>query len=836
MIGGDLIRDSLRPLMRRRGVTFIIVLTLALGVGVNAGIFSVFQQVLLQKLPVPQPERLFALTSTGPKQGAVSTTGSGGNEYVFSYSTWRDLRALDAGHRGIAGHRNFGANLSFDGQTVSATGAFVTANYFETLALAPSLGRLFSVDDFTVAGEGEGVVLSHRYWQRSFGEDPQAIGQTLIINGRSMEIVGVAPPRFVGLNRFNPVDVFVPVTLVEQIAPGAWQLEPRLNYWLYLVTRLDDGADASRVVAALESRYLQLVRDYDAPLLPEVSDEWRQRFLTQSVELKSIAGGQSRTRAAARAPLTLLLAVTALVLLVACVNIANLLLALALSDRGETAVRMALGAGRRNVMARQILQLTALGVCGALASVPVAAGTLRVVLGLLPDPGQTPLNASLDWGLLMTAIGISMLAVALAGLAPLAQAFGSRPIAAIREQSGRSGGSRFSSRVRSGLVTGQIALALALLTVSGLFIQSLVNVSRVDMGMNIERVVTFTISPARNGYDADRSKTLLASLEARLNQLPGVASASISLVPLLSDSNWNNSVSVEGFDASLDTDTTASFTAVGSRFFETLGIPLLKGRVVSDADIDGRPRIALVNRAFVEKFEMGDEVIGKRMAQSIGNDVELDIEIVGVVADASYSTIKDDPPPQFFLPMWQNNYFGSASFYIRTQGEPDALMQRVQAVVAEFDANLPVVGLATLKHSSRQTIVIDRLMGTLAALFAGLATVLAAIGLFGVLSFTTAQRSSELGLRGALGASPAELRRMVLMHAIRLGVVGGAIGIVIAFALGRLASGLLFGIASFSVSISIAASAILFCVVLVSGWLPARRAARIHPVQALRYE
>jgi predicted permease len=831
-----LIRDALRPLLRRKGMTVTILLMLALGVGVNTGIFSFFHQVLLEKLPVAQPGQLHALASPGPRQGANSTDGTGGDRFVFSYSMWQDLKAIDAPHQGLAGFRNFGANLGIAGQTSSATGGFVTSNFFSVLDLAPALGRLFRPGEYSEAGEGAVAVLSHGYWQRELGGDRNVVGRSLVINGRAMEVIGIAPRGFVGINRFNPVDVFVPITMVSELADTSWRVEPRNNYWIYLLMRLSPDAAPEQIAAILEPRYRTILRERDAPLLNEVSDAWRERFLARGLELHPIGGGMWRGYEVARTPLTLLLAVTALVLLVACVNIANLLLAVAISDRGETAVRMALGAGRRKIVIRQLLQLGCLALLGALACVPVAIATLHIVLGLIPDAANSPLSASLDWRVLVTGIGVSLGAMLLAGSVPLLQALGSRPIAAIREQAGRSGASRLSSRLRTTLVTGQIALALTLLVVSGLFIQSLFNVAQVDLGMNIDRVVAFSISPAQNGYPDERSAALFGELEQRLNELPGVESATVSRVPLLTDSNWGNNVSVEGFDASPDTDTRSNLNVVGPRFFETLSIPLLAGRSFTPKDTQSRPRVAIVNRAFAEKFDMGEAVVGKRMARATGSGVELDIEIVGLVADARYSTIKDDPPPQFFVPISQMSGPGSAVFYARTKADPETVMGSIPPLVAELDPNLPVERLTTLERVSRQTITIERLMGTLASLFAGLATLLAAAGLFGVLNFSMAQRSTELGLRAALGASPAALKRMMLRHALLMAVTGTVIGTALALLLGRLSAGLLYGISPFEPLISAGAALLLLTVVLIAGWLPARRAASVQPVEALRYE
>ena len=838
MSAHPVIRDALRPLLRRKGMTATIVIMLALGVGVNAGSFSIFHQILLQKLPIAQPDEMYALASPGPRQGANSTDGTGRDPFVFSYSMWQDLNAIEAPHEGLAGFRNFGANLGFEGQTSSASGSFVTPNYFQVLGLAPTLGRLFQPDEYKTAGERAVVVLAHGYWQREFGANRDVIGRTLVVNGQSLEIIGVAPREFVGVNRFSPADVFVPITMVTELTDRSWRLEPRNNYWIYLLMRIPADTSPERVVSELEPRYRAIVREFDAPLLDEVSDSWRQRFLARGLELHPIGRGMSVTRDGARTPLTLMLSLTGLVLLVACVNIANLLLAMAIRDRGETAVRMALGAGRGKVLMRQSLQLLVLTLLGALACVPVAIVTLHIVLGFIPDASETPLSATLDWRLLATGLAVSAGAMLLAGALPLLQVLGSQPIAAIREQAGRSGASRFSSRLRSALVTGQIALALTLLVVSGLFIQSLFNVARVDLGMKIDQVVAFSISPSQNGYPDKRSAALFRELGQRLNELPGVASASVSMIPLLRNTISTSNTTVEGFGASPDTDTntTSRFNVVGSRFFETLSIPRLAGRSFTSQDSAGRPKVAIVNRAFAEKFEMGDAVVGKRMARATGSDVDLDIEIVGLVADAHYSNVKVDPPPQFFLPIGQMPGLGSAVFYARTQSDPAALMRAIPPLVAEFDPNLPVENLATLERVSRQNIVIERMAGTLASLFAGLATVLAAVGLFGVLNFSMAQRSTELGLRAALGASPGKLKRMMLRHALVLAVIGIVIGTGLALVLGRLSAILLYGISPFDPMILLLAAVLLLAVVLLASYLPARRAAAVQPVQALRYE
>lgn len=823
----------LRPLLRRPGTTAVIVLTLALGIGVNTGIYSMFHQVLMQKLDVPSPGELVVLRSPGPISGSVSTTGAGGSDQVFSFPMYRDLR--DAGDRltGIAAYRNFGANLASRGRTSSGSGALVSDNFFTVLELRPTAGRLFWSDAGADGSAPRVAILSHSFWQERYGGDRSAVGETLIVNGQPLEILGVAPPGFRSMNPFNPSDVFVPVALVDELVPGRlWALDQRRSYWLYLFGRLAPGETVTGATASLQPRYRSLIVDIEAPLQEGASDQFMQRFVERRLELVPAATGQSRTHDGARAPMLLLMSVTALVLLVACVNVTNLLLATAATERGEIAVRQALGAGRRDIVMRQMLQLLVLGGLGTAVSLPIALATTRLVVGMVPGTVQGLLDASLDWHVLATAIGVAAVAVLIAGLAPVVQVMRANPIGAIREQSGRTGANRAAARFRSGLIATQIAFALALLVISGLFIQSLVHIGRVDLGLERESVLTFSVSPGQNGYSPEQSRALFATIEERLAATPGVLSAAASMVPILSDSNWNGSVTVEGFEAGPDSDTDASFNAVGPAFFDVLSIPRISGRGFTSADGQGRPRVAIVNRAFAEKFDLGDDAVGRRM----GSNSDSEIEIVGMVADAAYSSVKEPIPAQYFLPMAQTSTVGSASFYVRAAGDPSMLAPTVRSLVRDLDADLPVDNLETLDLVVRENVFVDRLIGRLASLFALLATALAAVGLFGVLSFTLARRTSEIGLRAALGASPAGVQRMVLGQTLKLALAGCAAGLLLGWLLGRLASGLLYEMSALSPSVMVGATVLLVLVALASGYAPARRAARIHPVEALRYE
>src|SRR6056297_2575500 len=837
MIGKELLRDSLRPLMRRKGMTAIIIGTLALGVGVNAGLFSVFHQILLQELSVPAPEEIVVLDSPGPRDGSVTTDGAGPDSQIFSYPLYQDLRSASDMLAGMAAFRSIGINLGARGETTSGRGQLVSGSFFDVLELQPVAGRFFSRDELQTEGAPRIVVLSHGLWQDRFGGDPSMIGESIVVNGQSLEIIGVAPPKFGGLNRFWPADAFMPLTLVDDLTlRGEWSLEDRRNHWLYLFGRLSDGVSIQQASASLVPTFGNLIREVEAPLQQGRSETWMQRFMARELRLLPGAKGQSNTLESVRTPLILLLCVAALVLMVACVNITNLLLAMSASERGETAVRQALGAGRRHILGQRVAVLTLLALAGTLVSVPVAIATLRLVINLLPVSDAALLSAALDWRIISVGLAASIAALVIAGTAPILQAFNNRPVEALRDQAARSGLSRAATRFRSVLVAGQIALALALLVVSGLFIRSLANINSVELGLERGTVLSFSISPVRNGYSTEQARDLFRTIGQRLSGLPGVASASVSMVPILTDSNWGSNLSIEGFDDSPDTDTNASYNAVGPDFFEVLSIPLLRGRTFDESDRNGRPRVAIVNQAFLDKFGLDETSLGARMATGQGADVELDIEIVGIVGDAAYSSVKEAIPPQFFLSMYQTENVGSASFYIRAIREPETLIPEVRALVAQLDSNLPVDDLYTLDIAAETTLVVDRVIATLSIVFAVLATALAAVGLFGVLSFALTQRIGEIGLRAALGAAPASLRWMMLTQTLRLSMIGGAIGLVLAWLLGNMARGLLYELSPLEPLVIAGSVAVLFCVVLLASWLPARRAARIHPVQALRYE
>jgi predicted permease len=407
-------------------------------------------------------------------------------------------------------------------------------------------------------------------------------------------------------------------------------------------------------------------------------------------------------------------------------------------------------------------------------------------------------------------------------------------VTTIRANAGQIAGHRAASRFRTSLVTAQIALSMALLISAGLFLKSLVNVSRVDLGLVTAKVVTFGISPELNGYEPARSRALFQRVAEELGAIPGVTAVSAGRVPVLAGSNWGSDVSVEGFRKDPDTDSNARFNEVAPGYFRTLGIPLLAGREFTAADDAGRPKVAIVNEAFTKKFGLGREAIGKRM--SAGEDDSLDVEIVGVIRDAKYSEVKDEVPPQFFTPQLQDEDVGAMVFYVKTSLDEQQLLRRIPSVIAGIDPNLPVQELKSLPRQVRENLVLDRLISTLSAAFAALATLLAAVGLYGVLAYTVAQRTREIGVRMALGADSARVLRMVLRQVGIMTLVGCTIGVAAALALGRAAASLLFGLEGHDPVVVVLSVLLLAVVALGAGYIPARRASRVNPMQALRYE
>jgi predicted permease len=827
-------RFALRTLFKTPFVTIVAVASLALGIGANAAVFSIFNQVVLRPLPVPEADRLVNLGAPSPKPGSTSCNTAGSCEEVFSYPMFRDLERVQTSFTGIAAHRVFSANLAHSGHTINGDGVLVSGSYFPVLGIQPAIGRLLRQGDDASIGESHVVVLAHSYWKRDFDRRPDVVNQTLIVNGQAMTIVGVAPEGFEGTT-FGPKPlVFVPITMRGLMNPGFKGFDNRRSYWAYLFGRLKPGVSLDAARTAINGPYRAIVNEVEAPLQKGMSDQTMAQFRKKQVTALEGSRGQTLVSSEAKAPLSLLLGVTGFVLLIACANIANLLLARGAARSGEMAVRLSIGAGRAQLVAQLLTESCLLAAVGGFASLLVARWTLALMTWLLPPDAGEAIRPTLELPVLLFAAALTLGTGLLFGLFPALHSTRPNLLSSLKGQSGQPSGARAAARFRTALAVAQIALSMALLVAAGLFTKSLFNIGRVDLGLDADNVVTFGVSPELNGYTPERSRQLFERLETELTALPGVRGATAAMVPLLAGSNWNNGVWVEGFEVGPDTNNTASINEVGPSFFRTLGIRLLAGREFTASDAAGAPSVAIVNEAFAKKFNLGRNVVGKRMGQGSGE--KMDIEIVGLAQNAKYSEVKRAVPPQYFIPYRQDKEVGSMTFYVRTSLDATTLVGTVARVVARLDPNLPLENLRTLREQVRQNVFLDRFITVLSAAFAVLATLLAAIGLYGVLAYTLMQRTREIGLRMALGAAPGRIRGMVLRQTGLMTVVGGVIGLLAAVGVGRTAQSLLFDLEGYDPLVLLFAAFVLAGVAMAAGFLPAHRASQIDPMRALHHE
>jgi putative ABC transport system permease protein len=825
---------SLRYLRRAPLFAMTIALTLGLGVGANTAIFSLVDELLLRRLPVWDPGRLVNVAAKGPKFGSTSCSAAGHCDDIVSYPMFRDLQRARTPFTGLAGHVIFAANIAVERQATSVTGLLVSGSYFPVLGLRPTLGRLLTPEDDGAIGSHFVAVLSHSFWAARLTSDRDVIGKTVTVNGQPLTIVGVAPSGFDGTTVGVRAAVFVPMTMRGVVQPGWRGFDDRRSYWVYAFARLAPGVSVVDAQRAINRVYQPIIDEVEAPLQSGVTADELKRFRAKQLFLEDGSRGQSALQTDARTPLVFMFLVTFIVLLVSCANITNLLLARGANRATESAVRMSLGATRGQLVAQTLTESCVLALLGAVASFAIALWTTAFVHALMPAQTSDILQLRLPLTSLAFGIAVSLACGLLSGLVPAVQ--GTRPdlAAMLRAGSGKLSGARGVAWLRSVMATSQIALSLILLITAGLFLRSLSNVSRVDLGFRPEGLVTFTLSPARNGYDRARTIALVDELTTRLRALPGTRGITAAAIPILAGNDWSSDVAVAGFVGGPGADMSVRRNDLGPDYFRVMGTPVLAGREFSAADQLGAPRVAIVNRAFARKFGLGDTAVGKRLA--LGAHQPLDIQIVGLTADAKYNSVKEQAPPQLALPYRQDSTVTALAFYLRSSRPTNELTSAIRRTVAQLDATLPVESLQTMPQVVRDNTAVDRMIGALSSLLAVLATALAAVGLYGVLAYLMAQRTREIGIRMALGADAARIIGMVLRVVGRMVVVGGLIGVAGSLVIGDIAQALLFRLRPIEPMVSLSALLLLAGVALTAGYLPARRAARVDPVEALRVE
>ena len=828
------LRYALRTFTKSPGFSAVAVLTLALGIGANAAIFALVDRVLIRPLPVVDADRLVLLRSPGPSQG--NTWSDDDDATSFSYPMYRDLAERANVFDGLIGELPFQASAATRGETETARGELVTGNYFSVLGVRPSLGRTLAPSDDRSPGSHPLTVLSHAYWVRRFGGDPKIVGQTLRVNDQLLTIVGVAAPSFEGIQAGRRADLFVPMMMKAQMTPGWNGLDDPKSYWLQMVGRLKRGVSLPVAERALAPTYRALLAD----MLPRITgwnDVRKREFLNRRLELLPGARGRRVLQDGIGTPLLSLMAMVALVLLIACSNLAGLLAARGAARQREYGIRLAIGASRFQLLRQSLLECLVYAAVGGGLGLLTAQWALQALLGAFPpDDSLRQVGVTIDPRVLLFAGAVSLVAAVIFGAAPSWRAARLDPAKTIRGQ-GRGTASAGSEviRFRQWLVTGQVALTLILLVAAGLFAQSLRNLWRVDLGLEPDHVIGFSVSPALDGYSTDRSLALARQLTDDLRALPGVRSATVAQISTLTGNDSGGNVTVEGQPELGPESAHARRNRIGPDYFVTLGIPLLAGRSIAWTDDATAPKVAVVNQTFARTYFPAGDALGQRFVFG-GPGTKPDTEIVGIVADSKGAEVSEKPVPYAYLPFNQPARLVEMTFYARAEQDPAGLSSAIRETVHRRDPRLPIDDLRTLAAQVQDSLLTERLMMLLSVAFGVLAALLAALGVYGVLSFAVAARRQEIGVRMALGADPAAVRRLVLGDVARFLLVGTAIGLPCAYALARAVESILFGVHASDPSIFAFGVALMAAVAVVAGWPPAARAARTDALDALRSE
>lgn len=828
------LRITLRNLARTPVVTTVAVLSLALGMGANTAMFSVLQQVVLRTLPIQEPERLALLYAPGPLQGSVSSDENGSPS--FAVPTYRGLAKSQTVFTGLAAAGGSAASLSLNGNPIRERIHLVSGNYFQVLGVRPVLGRLLTPEDDLTPGAHAVAVLGHRYWSTTLGSDPGVLNRTLHVNSFPMTIVGVTPPGFESERPGSAPAAFVTLSMRAQLVPGTDPTLSRKHHWLPVFGRLKPGMSLEKAQIDIQPAYAA-EKEEEIRALTNPDARFIARYRAKQIVLREGRYGRGRLRQEARTPVFLLLGITGLVLLIACANVANLMLARAAARTREMAVRVAIGASRGQIVRQLLTESWVLATMAGIAGLVVARGTLALIAAGIPPSADVNIETRLHPAMFLFSAGLCLLTGLLFGLLPALRA--SRPDlnVTLKDQAGQVSGGGSANFLRRALVAMQMSASLALLIAAGLFGQSLLNLMRVELGIRTDHLALFQLDPSLNKYSDDRTLALYEELEKRLAAMPGALLVSASMVPAIGDSNWGQNVTIDGYTPDGDGADHSFFNVVGPGYLRTMGAPLVAGREFTGQDNQAGARVVMVNEAFIRKFFPKENSTAAVLGRAIGMGASKpDHTIVGVVKDTHYASIRESPKPVFYQPYRQEKRQAQLYFYVRTALPPENLLPLIRREVASLDPNLPVGELKTMDGQIEEQLFAERLLTVNIMAFAALATLLAAIGLYGVLAYGVARRTREIGIRMALGAEPGAVRAMILKEVVWMLAVGALAGSAGAFGLSRVAESLFFGLTGSRWTIYAGATALLAIIALMAALMPANRATRIHPINALRYE
>ncbi|MPY91259.1 MAG: FtsX-like permease family protein [Luteitalea sp.] len=824
------IQYALRQIRRSPVSAATIILSLALGIGANTALFSLADQTLLRALPVEKPEELVLLNWNG------RWVGSGqGTTNLLPHPLFRDLREENSVFTEVFASHPTAVHLSRGGKSEPVTAEIVSGSYFPTLGVRAALGRLLGDADDLQPGAHSVVVLSYDYWQTRWGADPQIVGKRLLVNNFPMTVVGVAQQGFRGVDWSEVPAFWLPTMMQRQAWAEEEELSDRRMRWLHVFGRLKPGIGLEHAAAQLQpwfTRYLQA--DTKREGWPPLTDQQMKEYLASTLDVIPAASGRANMRDEIQQPMLILLAATGLILLLACLNVANLSLARALARRRATALRAALGASRRRLVTEQLVESAVLAAAGSILGASLAPSVSRAILSLFPDQ-NIALSAELDFRVLLFALAITVLTTMLFGVAPALYAASVRPVQALKEQSSAVTG---GLGARKALVAGQFALALILLIGAGLFARTLGTLQARGPGFPTTNLLMFSVRPLQDGYDELQMKPLVRRLLAEIDALPDVERVGAAREAIVRGGAWQGRVTVESKQRTVTEAIPKN--AVSADFFDALGVPATRGRTFNahdaqdDTETEWALRSAIVNEEFVRRYIPEGNPIGVRLGLGGGPNTVADIEIVGVV-DTYHNRSMREPEGEVFVSMWERNV-DKATFYVRARSSSEAAARAIRAVVNRIDPTLTVLTLRSLDDQLDRMLVNERLLATLAGAFAIVATLLATIGLYGVLSFSAARRTKEIGIRLALGAPRWSAGGMIVREAAVLAILGLAIAIPASWALGRLIENQLFGVRPMDATTMAGAAAVLALVCLSASLVPARKAGSVSPLEALRSE
>jgi putative ABC transport system permease protein len=822
------IRHAVRGLRKTPGFLAIVVLTLGLGIGANAAIFSLMDQILLRPLAVHDPGSLVLLDGPGAFMGRTM------NAMTFSYPMYKDFRDRNEVFTGVLARFPLAVTAVWRGASERADGDLVSGNYFQVLGVQPALGRLFNAADDRTPGAHPIAVLSYGYWQRKFGGDPLVLNQTITLNGHPFTIVGVSDKRFTGIQIGRSVDIMVPMMMKAEMTPTWNDLDNRRSRWLNVMARLKPGTSRNQAATAMNVIYRQ-INEQEVHDIPNASESFRKRFTSKHLDVLPGQKGLSDLRREFSTPLIVLMSMVGVVLLISCANVANLLLARTTARQKEISLRLALGANRARIVRQQFVESGLLALAGTFVGLLLAWWTGALLIDALPgDPASRTLSATPDVRVTMFALAVGVLTAFVFGIVPALQATRTTVTAALKEDSGSVSGGGRQVRLRRGLVIAQVALSMLLLAGAGLFARSLYNLKTLDPGFRVDDLIAFSIDPSLSGYEGDRLTALYQRLQEALSAVPGVRNVSMSETGALTGNDWQMTVRVDGYQAKEGEDMNPAVDGVGPRYFETMGIPLVAGREFTDRDVKGSPRVAIINETMAKYFFEGSSPIGRRFG--FGRGSATDIEIVGVAKDVRSLELRDRAPRFIYLPYAQDESVTQLTYYLRAAQGVGSTATALRQAVQRIDANLPIFDMKTMQVQVDESLFVERMVAVLSVAFGALATLLAAIGLYGVMSYAVTRRTREIGIRMALGAESGRVLWLVLKEVAVMSAVGITGGLAVAFWLTRQIQAQLFGLAPTDPATLAGAAGLLALIALAAGYFPARRATTIDPLVSLRTE